>query len=223
MEDTGKAYLVVTIARSMGSGGSFVGKRLATRLGCRYLDREILVEAAQRLHKDPEALEAFDERHLSFWERTRMAYAYGAPDAPYTPPSVTVDDMDLFDTEKAIIREAAGRGPAVIVGRAAFALLGHEPGLLSVFLHAPLEHRVKRIQRIYRLATPEEARELVTRSDKDRAHFVKAAAGVDWTDPRNYHVSLDTARLGTGASIELVYQAAMEVARRIGRASEEHF
>ena len=221
MEDTRKAHLVVTIARTMGSGGSFVGKRLATRLGCRYLDREILVEAAQRLHKDPEALEAFDERHLSFWERTRMAYAFGAPDAPYAPPAVTVDDMDLFDTEKAIIREAAGRGPAVIVGRAAFALLGREPGLLSIFLHAPLEYRVKRIHRIYRLGTPEEARELVTRSDKDRAHFVKAAAGVDWMDPRNYHLSVDTARLGSGACIELVYQAAMEVARRIESPSEE--
>jgi CMP/dCMP kinase len=222
MDETRKAYLLVTIARSMGSGGSFVGQKLAARLGCRYLDREILLEAAQRMHKDPEALETFDERHLSFWERTRMACAYGAPDAPYTPPPVAADDMDLFDTEKAIIREAAMRGPAVIVGRAAFALLGGEPGLLSVFLHAPFEHRVRRIQRIYGLATREEARELVARSDKDRGHFVKSAAGVDWMDPRNYHLAVDTSRLGTGAAIELVYQAAMEASRKLEHPGEEH-
>lgn len=221
MDEKRKTFLLVTVARTMGSGGSFVGQKLAARLGCLYLDREILLQAAQRMHRDPETLEAFDERHLSFWERTGMAYTCGAPDAPYAPPPVTAEDMDLFDAEKAIIREAAVRGPAVIVGRAAFALLAGEPGHLSVFLHAPLEHRVARIQKVYGLATAEEARELVTRSDKDRAHFVKAAAGVDWLDPRNYHLAVDTGRLGTGAALELVFAAAKEAERRLQRPGDE--
>ncbi len=208
-----KGYLIVTIARTMGSGGSFVGKRLATRLGCRYLDREILVEAARRLNRDPEALENFDERHLTFWERTRMAYAFGVPDSPYAPPPVTVDDMDLFDTQKQIVREAAHRGPVVVVGRAGFALLKNAPGLLSVFLHAPIENRVRRIQKIYRLQDRSQAVDLIEQSDKDREHFVKSAAGVPWMQPANYHLCIDTGRMGTAATIELVYGAAMEVAR----------
>ncbi len=216
-----KSYLIVTIARTMGSGGSFVGKRLATRLGCRYLDREILVEAARRLNRDPEALENFDERHLTFWERTRMAYAFGVPDSPYAPPPVTVDDMDLFDTQKQIVREAAHRGPVVVVGRAGFALLKDEPGLLSVFLHAPLEYRVRRIQKIYRLPDRAQAVELIEQSDKDREHFVKSAAGVAWMQPANFHLCIDTGRIGTAATIELVYGAAMEVARGLGGADRE--
>jgi cytidylate kinase len=222
MEERAKPYLAITITRTMGSGGSFVGRRLATRLGCRYLDREILLEAAKRLHVDPEALETYDERHLSFWERTQMAYAFNALQAPYSPPAVTFGDLELFDKQKEIIREAAARGPVVVVGRGGFSVLRGEPGLLSVFLHAPFERRVHRIMQLYGLASLEEAEEMVQRSDKDRGHFVKASAGVDWHDPRNFHLSIDTARLGTGAAIELIYQAAMEVARNLEHPPEEN-
>jgi cytidylate kinase len=223
MEEGNRSFLLVAVGRTMGAGGSFVGRRLATRLGCRYLDRELLIEAAKRLHRDPEALEAFDERHLSFWERTRMAYAFGAADALYTPPPVTVDDMELFDSQKEILREAAGRGPVVVVGRAGFAVLRGEPGLLSVFLHAPLEVRAERIRKIYRLGSLAEAKEMVAESDKQREHFVRAASGLDWRDPNHYHLCVDTARLGTAATAELIYVAAMEVARNLERTEVESF
>lgn len=218
-EGAPRHHLVVTIARTMGAGGSLVGRRLAERLQIRYLDREILVEAARRLKRDPEALESLDERHLSFWERTRLAYAGGAPEAPYLPPPIAVDDMDLFDTQKAIMREAAERGSAVVVGRASFAVLAGLPGHLSVFLHAPLADRVRRVQKIYRLGSLEEAREVVEQCDQDRERFVKAASGLAWRDLGNYHLCLDTSRLGTAGAVEILVQACREVERHLSRLS----
>ncbi len=85
MAEKPKSHLVVVIARAKGSGGALLGKRLAKRLACRYLDREILVEAARRMSRDPDALEAFDERRAGFWERT-MAFAVGTPEMPCVPP-----------------------------------------------------------------------------------------------------------------------------------------
>ena len=131
--------------------------------------------------------------------------------------------MDLFDVQRQIMRDAAARGPVVVVGRAGFAVLRGEPGLLSVFLHAPLEHRVRRILKVYKMASQDQARELVLQSDKDRAHFVKAAAGVTWEDPSNYHLCVDTARLGTPGAIEVIYQASMEVARKLEPPGSEVF
>ena len=224
MEEKRRSSLVVTIARAMGSGGSFVGKRLASRLGCRYLEREVLLEAARRLHRDPEALETFDERHLTFWERTRLAYAFGVPDAPYAPPPMATDDMELFETQKTIMREAVERGPVVLVGRAGYWVLKDEPGHLSVFLHAPLEKRVRRVRKIYRLPSDEAAREMVLQSDRQREHFIKAATGQDWRDPASFHLCVDTSRLGTPTAIEVVYTAAMEVARGLAiKEDEERF
>lgn len=223
MDEKRKSYLVICIARTMGAGGSFVGRRLATRLGSRYLDRELLVEAAQRLHKDSDALEAYDERRLSFWERTRMGYAFGAAEVPYAPPSFQPDDLELFDKEKEIMLEAAARGPVVVVGRAGFAVLRDEPGLLSVFLYAPAPARAERVRKIYGLASLDEAKAMVAQSDKQREKFIEAVTGKGWKDPAQYHLSVDTYRLGTSTAIELIYNSAMEVARKLAGPEEETF
>ncbi len=215
MHGTGKHHLVVAVARSMGSGGSYLGRQLAARLGCSYFDREILLEAARRMNRDPEALEALDERHLTFWERTRLNAAQGTSSVTYTPPSPNLDDQELQDVQKQIILEAAARGPMVVVGRVGFWILRKEPGLLSVFLHAPLDQRVERARKIYKLAGLEEARETVLQSDRQRAAFVKAVTERDWLDMRNHHLCLDTWRLGSTTALEVVYMAAMEVYRNL--------
>ncbi len=223
MDEKRKAFLVICIARTVGAGGSFVGKRLATRLGSRYLDRELLVEAAKRLHKDSDTLEAYDERRLSFWERTRMGYAFGAAEVPYAPPTFQPDDLELFDKEREIMLEAAARGPVVVVGRAGFAVLRDELGLLSVFLNAPVQARAERVRRIYGLATIEEAKSMVLQSDRQREKFIESVTGKGWRDPAHYHLCIDTYRLGTSTTIELVYNAAMEVARKLAGPEEEAF
>ncbi len=223
MEQEKRHYLVIAIARTMGSGGSFVGRHLATRLGCTYLDREILVEAARRLNRDPEALEALDEKRLNFWERTRLNYALGFPSAAYVPPPINLEDSMLFETEAAIMREAAARGPTVVVGRAGFWVLRDEPGLLSVLLHAPLESRAERIRKIYRLDTVDKARELIEQSDRQREGFIRKVTGMGWLDCRNYTMTLDSAALGTATTIEAIYTGAMEVSRALFQRREETF
>ncbi len=41
--------VVITIARELGSGGSYIGKQVARRLGYAYIDREVLQQAAREL------------------------------------------------------------------------------------------------------------------------------------------------------------------------------
>jgi len=212
MNETPKSHLIVAIARAKGCGGGSIGMEVARRLGCRYLDREILVEAARRMSRDPEALEAFDERCMSFWERT-MVLALGSPGAPVTPPPLTLDDRDLFHIEKAIMKEAAQRGPVVIVGRMGFAVLRGEPGLLSVFLHAPLKERVQSMMRVLGIASEEEAKDLALRTERDRDEFVKTYTGKVRLDAKNYHLCIDTARFETDAVVGLICQAAQDVVR----------
>ena len=149
-----------------------------------------------------------------------MACAIGTPDAPYSPPPLNVDVKDVFDTEKAIMREAVQSGPVVILGRAAFWVLRDEPALLSVFLLAPIEKRAKRAMKVYGLGFLEEARELVERTDNERNRFVKAVTGKEHMNLLNYNLCVDTGCLGIGMAIELIYQAAMEVSKDLARKRE---
>ncbi|MEI6722317.1 MAG: cytidylate kinase family protein, partial [Betaproteobacteria bacterium] len=41
-------YKVITIARTLGAGGEELGTELAKALGMRYMDSEIIVQAAAR-------------------------------------------------------------------------------------------------------------------------------------------------------------------------------
>jgi len=227
MEKERKHHLVVAISRQMASGGSYIGQQLASRLGCAYLDRDILLEAAERLHEDPEALEKQDGKKLNFWERIRREFEEGIPSHAYVPPSLHLRDSPLFKTEKDIMREAARRGPVVVVGRAGFYVLRDEPGLLSVFLHAPFEFRVEKTREFYfternNLKSIEDAKKALHDSSRQRADFIKSICGREWRDARNFHICLDSCKVGWGQSLEIIYNTAMKVEERLRKYEVVH-
>ena len=69
--------VVIAISRQLGSGGAYLGQRVAARLGLRYLDRGILRQAAEELHEQEGYLAAREERLTSFWEKLLRQFAAG--------------------------------------------------------------------------------------------------------------------------------------------------
>jgi len=58
----------VTISHQLGSGGAYLGEKLAGRLGIPFLDRDILKEVAHQLDLAEAELENREERLSSFWQ-----------------------------------------------------------------------------------------------------------------------------------------------------------
>jgi cytidylate kinase len=197
--------VLLAISRQLGSGGAYVGQAVARRAAIRYVDREILQQAAALLGTEDERLEQFEEQAPSVWARIAGVCSVGPPDTPYAPPPIpTRQAQELIDTESRIIREIAARESAVIVGRASTYLLREDPHLISVFLHAPREWRVDRVMQTYSIADREAARQLVERSDKQRARFLQSFHGRSWTDCCNYDICLDTALVGIDATVDFL-------------------
>ena len=67
----------------MGTGGSYIGQLIATKLGLKYVDREVLHLAAEEFGCDAETVEARVEHVRSFWERVLGGLTFGGPDARY--------------------------------------------------------------------------------------------------------------------------------------------
>lgn len=201
---TEKEPYVITVSRQLGSGGAFLGQQLASRLKITYMDREILREAAKRLNSSEEMLECRDETVTPFWQCIMQGFSYGTPEIPYTPPStLPLSDEELFEVETEIIEKIPQETSAVIVGRGGYHILRDQPRHLSIFLHAKSDFRIKRVQEIYHV--PEsQAREMVERTDHDRARYLRTLTGKDWTDARQYHLSFDTGILGLDAAEEIV-------------------
>jgi cytidylate kinase len=206
MADTPR--LVITISRQIGSGGTIVGQLAAKRLGLNYVDAEILQRAADMLGvQDPRSLEALEEHAPGgLWGRFARAVSIGAPDAPFVPSPPGVYEGHVQEVEREIIREIAAHRNAVIVGRGAAHLLSG-PFILRVFVHAPRAWRIERVREGYSLAEAE-AREMVLRSDKRRADFVRELRGCSWTDACLYDLTIDTSVVGIEMAAGLVAEIA---------------
>jgi CMP/dCMP kinase len=196
---------LVAISRQVGAGGAYVGQAVARHLGVRYVDREILQEAARILGRDDRELEGMEERVTSLWSRMAGVLAWGAPEAAYVPPPMpTLQEEDLFNVEASIIRGVAAREDAVFVGRGATWILRDQPDLLSVFLHAPESARVKRVMETYQLPDVPAARDLVRRSDHARSRFLESISGGSWLDVTHYDLAIDTGKMGLDQVVELL-------------------
>jgi hypothetical protein len=111
--DIVKTARVITITREYGSGGATIGQELATRLGWKHLDRELILELARRAHVQPSAVSQMDERSPSFIERLLEAcwrsdvQAWSGPVPEFVNPDI------LAALSAVIIREAAKLGQCV--------------------------------------------------------------------------------------------------------------
>jgi CMP/dCMP kinase len=197
---------VITISRQKGSGGAYLGKRLASRLNVLYLDREIVSQAAKELKMPIESLEARDEKLTPFWRSLLQSYAYITPTSYVPPPLHMPTDRELYSTESNIITRIAQQRSAVIVGRGGYYVLRQHPRCLSILLHADITFRQKRVQELYQLSA-EEALKLIESIDKEREHYLRALTGQNCMDALHYHLSLNTGLVGLEAAEEITLAA----------------
>lgn len=183
----------VTISRKMGSGGAYVGKSVAGRLGLTYIDREVLRYAATSLGIDEAEAEAARERVPSLFERLFGGLSFGAVESRYTPPPVQrFTDEDLFAKQVEAMELIARERDCVIVGYGAAHVLPCHERMVNLYFHAPFETRVRRVADIYGVGDRAKARRMVEESDASRkAYFVKMT-GKDWACADNYHLCVDT-------------------------------
>lgn len=100
-----------------------------------------------------------------------------------------------YHDEAEVIRELASHS-CIILGRCASEILKDQPNVFNVYVVADKEDRIERIMKKEGISH-EEARELLDRNDRARADYYYENTGKVWGDVNNYHMILDTSRLGT--------------------------
>lgn len=185
---------VITVSRQLGSGGAYIGRKLAQALDLFYADREIITRTANELSCLEESLADRDEKVSTFWEKYFTANALGASGEYVLPQAYVPTDYELFEAETDVIRHIAER-PSVIIGRCGAHILHDRPNSFHVFLHANHEFRIGRISEVRNISRAA-ADKTVTKSDMERAKYHSAFARENWMDLSLYDVCLDTGRLG---------------------------
>ncbi|MEJ2699589.1 MAG: cytidylate kinase-like family protein [Desulfuromonadales bacterium] len=209
--------VLVTLSRQVGAGGAPIGRKVATRLGFKYIDREILGLAARQVWQDEKTLQNREEKLSGMWENLLQVFSIGTPEAAYPLPGACqiITDRQLFDLEADAIRQVAAEFDAVIVGRAGFWVLQDHPGLVSIFLHADREYRAEAIRRHLHIPTLPEALELLQSLDRQREKFIRTMTGVHWREPGHFHLCIDTGRIPEDAVVDMIVRAAEAVREKI--------
>lgn len=196
-------YNIIAIEREYASGGREIGKRTASKLGIPYYGEEILDLAAERKNTSREYLE-----HLE--ETTTNSFLYSiymlSAETPLTNGLISPADS-LHFAEREIILEIADKGPAVIIGHCASHVLKDRKDVLNVFVHSNRQSRLERTINEYQIA-PNEAESTLKRFDKRRSNYFNANTSKKWYDITNYHLVLDSGKLGFDACAELIAQVA---------------
>jgi len=193
---------IITIGRQFGSGGADIGKKLSELLGIQYYDKEMLIKAAEESGINRDAFERADERATSSFLYSLAMSSYSGHISPLGIGDVMMSDK-VFSIQSDEIKRLASLGGAVFIGRCADDILFNEAGLTKLFIHAPIEDRIKRIMEKLEL-NEQSSRKLITKTDKKRASYYNFYTSKNWGDAKNYHISLDSSILGVDGTAEII-------------------
>ncbi len=194
--------IVITIARSYGSGGRTLGKKLAEVYGIHCYDRELLRMASDESGINEALFGEMDEsmKRMPLFRIARDAYK-----GEVFPPDSDnfTSGENLFRYQAKVIRQLAETESCIIIGRCADYILKDSGNAVRLFFYASEENCIKRVVNQQGVGE-KEAKERIAKIDKYRANYYKFFTGHDWFDAHNYDLCLDTAAMSYDKLINVV-------------------
>lgn len=188
-----KMPVIITISRQHGSGGREIGKKLSENLGIPFYDQDLIEMAAKSSSIDKNFLEHADTKGAGgFWQSLGEGIQH---------------DLSLSDKaflhQASVIREIAGKGSCVIVGRCGDYILKDYKNVLKVFVYADLDSRKDRIEHVYK-EDDKKALDKIEKIDKKRASYYKYYTGQNFGEAKNYDICLNSGLLGIAKCVETI-------------------
>ncbi|MEO1022286.1 MAG: cytidylate kinase-like family protein [Bacteroidota bacterium] len=185
---------IITISREYGAKGAALAALLGQQLNFTVWDKDLLQVISNTLGNDPEFLAKIDERKRNAVEDMVMGFINN--------PGTNLNYLiTLTKTLKAIER----LGNSLIVGRGANYICT-QPSSFHVRVVCPLPTRIARIGEKEHL-TRDKARQLIQQKDEERTYFSLYHFKRDCTDPRDYHMILNSERFNLEEMARLVTEA----------------
>lgn len=196
---------VITIARGFGSGGKEIGTKLAAQLGIPCYESQILEMASDYSGINVKLFAETDEKLRGGAIKKYLSGIH--TDQVVTPSDKAfTSDANLFRIQSQLIRELAKTESFVIIGKCADYVLKDMDNVISIYIEAPRKDCVESIMNKMKVSE-EEANRLIVKTDKYRSDYYKHYTnGNYWTNPVNYDLTLNSARIGRDKCVELIMQ-----------------
>ncbi len=188
---------IITISRQYGSGGRFIAKKLAEKLGIPYYDNELITLAAKNSGYSEAIFEKAEQ--LSTHSFLYSLSMFGSVDGIYGLP---LSDK-VFLAQSEVIKKVAEEGPCVIVGRCSDYVLKEYDNVINFFVYSDEAHKIERAVKYYGIEA-DKAVSVLKNKDKKRAAYYNYYSSQRWGDAENYHLSLNSDAVGIDAAVDIL-------------------
>ena len=191
--------IIITLSREYGSGGRYIGKLVAEKLGIKLYDKEFVAKLAEETGLSSEYIENNEQKRGAL-ETLNNGYYSGLSNSD-----------ELFIKESELIKKVASENSCVIVGRCADFILKENKNAFKVFVYSNMENKIKRTTNIYGLDKNKAEKE-INRINKLRANHYKYYTEKDWNNPENYDICINSDSLGVEKAADLICEMIKEKA-----------
>ncbi len=190
MEDDEKVLnpgnnIIITIAREYGSGGRYVGKLLADKLGIKFYDKDLVQITSKESGLNTSYIEE-NEQNIHGNLLSSFNTQYG--------DNLSNDD-NLFIAESKAVKEVASKGSCVIVGRCSNYILRDTENVFNIFLYSDDENKVKRAVTYYGIDQKNALKE-INKINKAREKHYNYYTQREWKDLNNYNLAMNVDTYG---------------------------
>ncbi len=185
------SQVIITLSREYGSGGRYVGKLIADKLGIKFYDKDFIIKLAEETGLSEEYIEN-NEQKRDILSTLDNGYYFGLNNSD-----------ELFLKESELIKEISNKESCVIIGRCADFILRDKPNVVRVFIYSDMENKIKRATTYYGL-NKENAEKEIRRIDKLRANHYKYYTEKEWHNLSNYDICINSDILGVENVAEMI-------------------
>ena len=189
-----KNKIIITIAREYGSGGRYVGRLVAQKLGIKFYDKDIMVKLAEETGLSLDYIESNEQK------RDNVA------NISSNITGLTTQD-NLYLEESKLIKSLSSSS-CVIIGRCADDILKDEKNILKVFIYSDMDDKIKRVTTHYNIDKKNALKE-IKRINKLRSNHYKHYTGKNWGMPDNYDLCINSDLLGVEKTAEIISDMAI--------------
>lgn len=173
-------HLVISISREHGTNGKKIAEDVAHQLHIAFYDKEEI---------------------KNFAIENKLVQNLNEKDLYDNFLSLDANKEAIIHQSK-IIKEISKTSDCVIVGRASDYILRDNPRLIKIFLYAPMNYKIKNIQKNYK-DSAKAAEKNVLKSTKSRAMYYELISNQAWGAKENYDLCLNC-EIGNEKIVEII-------------------
>lgn len=181
---TGKR-VVITISREYGSGGRYVGRLIADKMGINFYDKDIINMVSE-------------ESGLG------VNYIINSEQKLVSAKFASNNDDRIFISYEKVIKKIA-HDSCVIIGRCADYILRKDKSAVRVFLYSDMDSKVKRCVKYYGVSK-DSAVHTIMKTNKERAKHYKYYTDREWNDFNNYDLVINVDSLGVEKTASVIWE-----------------